>query len=145
MGGDTGSLLRLWGFNGCWRGNLSPVLFKSWDKRGHAGFKKSGLALDDKDLEKFKEIAKQKSVNAINFSKNIRDYKDYLDVTEEELEGLPEDFKNKLQKIDGKYRVTLDYPDYGPFMLNAVKDEPRKILEYKYSRRGGEEIQRALR
>lgn len=103
------------------------------------GFKKSGLALDDEKLEQFKEIAKQKSVNSINFSKNIRDYKDYLDVTEEEMEGLPEDFKNKLEKVDGKYRVTLDYPDYGPFMLNAVKDEPRKILEYKYSRRGGKE------
>lgn len=103
------------------------------------GFKKSGLALDDKKLEKFKEIAKQKSINSINFSKNIRDYKDYLDITEEEMEGLPDDFKNKLEKIDGKYRVTLDYPDYGPFMLNAVKDEPRKILEYKYSRRGGKE------
>lgn len=103
------------------------------------GFKKSGLALDDKKLEQFKEIAKQKSVNSINFSKNIRDYKDYLDVTEEELEGLPQDYKNKLQKTDGKYRITLDYPDYVPFMLNAVKEEPRKILEYKYSRRGGKE------
>ncbi len=122
--------------------SLKPALPKieaKMLKDAMIGFKKSGLALDDKDLEKFKEIAKQESINEINFSKNIREYKDYLDVTEEELEGLPDDYKNKLEKVDGKYRITLDYPDYVPFMTNAVKDEPRKILEYKYSRRGGKE------
>ena len=35
--------------------------------------------------------------------------------------------------------MTLDYPDYVPFMLNSESDEARKELEYKYNRRGGAE------
>lgn len=104
------------------------------------GFRKSGLTLNDKDLEEFKEINKKNSENSINFSKNIREYKDSLAVSKEQLEGLGEDYINRLQKTDdGKYIITLDYPDYVPFMLNAKDDEARKALEYKYNRRGGEE------
>lgn len=104
------------------------------------GFKNSGMNLSDADLETFKKLNKEKAQYIIQFEKNIQEYKDYLDVTEEELQGLGEDYKAKLQKTeDGKYRVTLDYPDYVPFMLNSDSDSARKELEYKYSRRGGEE------
>ena len=102
------------------------------------GFRKSGLMLDDENLEKFKEIQKQKSKNAIEFSKNIREYKDTLSVTEEELKGLGQDYISRLEKDEnGKYIITLNYPDYVPFMLNADDDNARKQLEEKYSRRGG--------
>ncbi len=104
------------------------------------GFRKSGLMLNDEDLEKFREINKKKSINSITFSKNIREYKDPLTVTKEELAGMGEDYINKLQKTDdGKYIITLDYPDYVPFMQNAENEQTRKALEFKYSRRGGEE------
>lgn len=104
------------------------------------GFRKSGLMLDDENLEKFKEIQKQKSKNSIEFSKNIREYKDTLSVTEEELKGLGQDYISRLEKDEnGKYIITLNYPDYVPFMLNADDDNARKQLEEKYSRRGGEQ------
>ncbi|MBR3631886.1 MAG: Zn-dependent oligopeptidase [Elusimicrobiaceae bacterium] len=104
------------------------------------GFKNSGMNLNDADLETFKKLNKEKAQYIIQFEKNIQEYKDYLDVTEEELQGLGEDYKAKLQKTEeGKYRVTLDYPDYVPFMLNSDSDEARKTLEFKYNRRGGEE------
>lgn len=104
------------------------------------GFRKSGLMLNDKDLEEFKDINKKKAENSINFSKNIREYKDSLAVTKEQLEGLGEDYINRLQKTeDGKYIITLDYPDYIPFMTNAVNEDARKALEYKFARRGGEQ------
>lgn len=102
------------------------------------GFRKSGLMLDDENLEKFKEIQKQKSKNSIAFSKNIREYKDTLSVSEEELKGLGQDYISRLEKDEnGKYIITLNYPDYVPFMLNADDDNARKQLEEKYSRRGG--------
>ena len=104
------------------------------------GFKNSGMELNDEDLETFKKLNKEKAQYIIQFDKNIQEYKDYLDVTEEQLAGLGEDYKNKLEKTpEGKYRVTLDYPDYVPFMLNSESDEARKELEYKYNRRGGAE------
>ncbi|MDR1123941.1 MAG: Zn-dependent oligopeptidase [Elusimicrobiota bacterium] len=104
------------------------------------GFRKSGLMLDDKKLEKFKELNKKMAENSINFSKNIREYKDQLAVSGAQLKGLPPDYTEKLKRdADGKYIITLDYPDYTPFMLNAEDEEARKELEFKFSRRGGPE------
>lgn len=104
------------------------------------GFKNSGMELNDEDLETFKKLNKEKAEYVIKFDKNIQEYKDPLFVTKEQLAGLGEDYIEKLEKTeDGKYTVTLDYPDYVPFMLNAEDEESRKALEYKYNRRGGEE------
>ncbi len=104
------------------------------------GFKNSGMELNDEELETFKKLNKEKAQYVIQFDKNVQEYKDYLDVDEAQLQGLGADYISKLQKTpQGKYRVTLDYPDYVPFMLNAESDAARKELEFKYNRRGGEE------
>ncbi len=104
------------------------------------GFKNSGLELNDEDLETFKKLNKQKAEYVIQFDKNVQEYKDPLPVTKEQLKGLGEDYIGKLEKTeDGKFLVTLDYPDYVPFMLNADDEQARRELEYKYNRRGGEE------
>lgn len=104
------------------------------------GFRHSGMDLNDEDLEKFKALNKEKAQYVINFDKNIQEYKDPLTVTREQLEGLGEDYIGKLEKTaDGKYLITLDYPDVIPFMQNAENEEARKALEYKYNRRGGEQ------
>lgn len=104
------------------------------------GFKNSGMDLNDADLEKFKALNKEKAEYIIKFDKNIQEYKDSLAVTQEQLRGLGEDYIQKLSKTDdGKYLVTLDYPDYVPFMQNADDEQARKELEFKFNRRGGQE------
>ena len=104
------------------------------------GFKNSGMDLNDADLEKFKALNKAKAEYIIKFDKNIQEYKDPLAVTKEQLQGLGEDYIQKLSKTDdGKYLVTLDYPDYVPFMQNADDEQARKELEFKFNRRGGQE------
>lgn len=104
------------------------------------GFRKSGLGLNDEDLEKFKALNKEKAEYILNFDKNVQEYKDFLVVTPQQLKGLGEDYVAKLEKTpEGNYKITLDYPDYVPFMLNADDEEARKQLEFKYNRRGGEE------
>lgn len=104
------------------------------------GFKHSGMDLNDEDLEKFKALNKEEAQYVIEYDKNVQEYKDPLAVTREQLKGLGEDYIGKLEKTeDGKYLVTLDYPDYVPFMLNADDEEARKALEFKYNRRGGEQ------
>lgn len=104
------------------------------------GFKNSGMDLNDADLEKFKALNKEQAEYIIKFDKNIQEYKDPLAVTKEQLQGLGEDYIKKLSKTDdGKYLVTLDYPDYVPFMQNADDEQARKELEFKFNRRGGQE------
>ena len=99
-------------------------------------FKRNGLALPEKELGEFKDLKKKLVANELKFEKNIRDFKDQIEITKEQLEGLPEDFIGKMKKTDsGKYIVTLDYPDYYPFMDNAKSEEARKEIEFKFSNR----------
>lgn len=109
-------------------------------KDAMTGFRKSGLMLNDKNLETFRSNQKKQAQNSILFSKNVRDYKDDFIADEEQLKGMSNDYKNNLARTkDGKYIITLNYPDYVPFMLNADDDKARAELDYKYGRRGGEQ------
>ncbi|ACC99083.1 Zn-dependent oligopeptidase [Elusimicrobium minutum Pei191] len=103
------------------------------------GFRKSGLHLPDDQLEIYRNLSRQRSENSINFSKNIRDNADFELVTREDLKGLPEEYINRLERLEGFYKVTLNYPDYVPFMKNSESDSARRALEFKYLRRGGDE------
>ena len=100
------------------------------------GFKRNGLMLSEADLAKYKELKQQLVATELKFEKNIRDWKDQLEVTKEELEGLPEDFIAGLATTtDGKFVVTLNYPDYFPMMDNAKNDDVRRRLEFKFNNR----------
>lgn len=95
----------------------------------------------DLPLEKRKQL--QENLTTLSklsteYSKNINEYKDFILVTEDELEGLPAHFAQSLTKEGDQYRVSLDYPEYFPFMENAVSDEKRKELADKNLRKGGE-------
>jgi len=102
------------------------------------GFRKSGLQLPDDKLQIFRANATKRSENAITFAKNIRDNADFELVTLRDLDGLPQEYIGRLEKVDGKYKITLNYPDYVPFMENSKSDAARKALEFKFNRRGGE-------
>jgi len=100
------------------------------------GFKRNGLALPEKELNEFKELKKRAVELEIKFEKNIRDFKDQIEVTKEQLDGLPEDYTKKLKKTDdGKFIITMDYPDFFPFMEKAKNEEARRLLEFKFSNR----------
>ena len=100
-------------------------------------FKRSGLDLPDDKLEEYKKLKKELVDTELTFEKNLREYKDSLEVSSAQLAGLPPDYAQKLQKTaDGKYIITLDYPDYFPFMQNAADDAARKALEFKFNTRG---------
>ncbi|MBF0408737.1 MAG: Zn-dependent oligopeptidase [Candidatus Riflebacteria bacterium] len=99
-------------------------------------FKRSGLALPDKELEALKELKKKAVELELKFQKNLREFKDQIEITIEQLAGLPEDYIKKLNKTEaGKYIVTLDYPDYLPFMNKAKDDNARKELQFKFDNR----------
>ena len=99
-------------------------------------FKKTGLGLEPRKKNKVKKLLKELIGMELQFSKNLREVNDSLPLTLEELKGLPEDFINHLKKTPaGKYVVTMNYPDYIPFMDNAESDEARKRLESMFNNR----------
>jgi Zn-dependent oligopeptidase len=99
-------------------------------------FKQNGLGLPKNKREKVKKLLKELINLQLEFSKNLREVNDYIEVDESQLKGLGEDYKNRLKKTEsGKYIVTTNYPDYMPFMDNAEDAESRKKLEFIFNNR----------
>lgn len=102
-------------------------------------FKRNGMALSKEKRAELLEYRKGISKLEAEFSKNAMDQADFLEVTREELDGVPEDFLKRLDKLpNDKFKVSLSYPDYFPFMENAKNSEARKRLEFKYGNRAAD-------
>jgi len=98
-------------------------------------FKRSGLELPKDQRQAITDLRKKLVELEATFGKNINEYKDAALFLESELDGLPEDFVARLEKVDGKYKVGLDYPDYFPFMENSTNPAARAVLEAKFNDR----------
>ncbi len=98
-------------------------------------FKRSGLGLSKERRQEVLDLRKKIVELQLLFSKNVNEYKDFALFSKEELDGMPEDFVSRLEKVDGKYKVTLDYPDYFPFMNNASNPASRRVLDVKFNNR----------
>ncbi|MFA6433248.1 MAG: M3 family metallopeptidase [Elusimicrobiales bacterium] len=99
-------------------------------------FRKSGLGLEPRKKHQVKKFLKELIGLELRFSENLREVNDSLSLTLEELKGMPEDFISRLARNQaGKYIVTMNYPDYVPFMDNAESDGARKQLEAMFNNR----------
>jgi len=99
-------------------------------------FKRNGLGLEPRKKNKVKKLMKELIGLELQFSKNLREVNDTLEVTEAELKGLPEDYKARLKKTEqGGYLVTMNTPDYVPFMDSAEDGDARRRLEHKVNNR----------
>ena len=104
------------------------------------------MALSDKEAAEYARLNTERLNKIIQFNVNLNNYQDELLVTREELDGMGETFINRLARTDdGKYILTLKYPDYNPFMASAKNEQARKALQEKFARRGGKEAGRGLK
>ena len=111
-------------------------LLNKWMER----YERAGMSLTDSKLKKYLKLNNERLEKITRYNVNLNNYKDELPLTAEQLKGMGETYVNRLEKTqDGKYIVTLKYPDYNPFMSNAQDDDARKALQTKFARRGGEE------
>lgn len=111
-------------------------LLNKWLER----YERAGMSLTDAKLKKYLKLNDERLEKITRYNVNLNNYKDELPLTAEQLKGMGETYVNRLEKTqDGKYIVTLKYPDYNPFMSNAQDDGARKALQTKFARRGGEE------
>ncbi len=105
-------------------------------------FERNGFALSKEKREELKIYKDKLSDLGIQFDSNISSYEDFLIINEDQIEGLPEDYKKShLQdnlpaqqagEAGGTYKIGLDYPSYIPFMKYSKSDECRKELARKY-------------
>lgn len=103
-------------------------------------YRRMGFGLPKAKQTTLKKNLKELSRLSITFRKNINDYKDFITLTPEEAVGLSDRFLSALKKDKyGKYLVTLEYPDIGPFLENSPNDLKRKEIIDKNARKGGPE------
>jgi thimet oligopeptidase len=100
-------------------------------------FEDSGVALPRERRDRFKAISERLTELAQEFSRNIRENKTLLHFTPEECAGLPQSYLDRVARdAEGNIVVGFDYPDYFPFMANAVNAEARKRYYIANTNRG---------
>lgn len=98
-------------------------------------FRRSGFDLTIEKRNQLKDLRNKLSTLSLTFSNNIAAFQDSLVVSEVELAGLPESFKNSKKRLDGMYKLDLSGPTYTAIMENALSNELRKEMMRKYNSR----------
>lgn len=116
-------------------GELSPeeemLLDKCYD-----GFVRSGALLDDDGKARLRTLSEEAGVLALQFSQNLlKANKAFtLHITDEaDLEGLPDTAVAAAKQAAeerklGGWVITLDYPNYSPFMTYSTRRDLRRRL-----------------
>src|SRR5205814_5300885 len=104
-------------------------------------YRRIGFELRPEERARVRELMDQLVELGVQFRKAIDEWEDGIEVSREDLAGLPDSFVEGLKKVDDKgltrYRVSLDYPEIQPFMANAASGELRRELFEKDQRKGG--------
>ena len=112
------------------------------------GYKRMGFDLPVKDRNKIKSIEKKISKLSSAYDEHLAENNDFILCSEEEMEGIPQNVKNSFLKvkmenkktgeIKNMYKVTLEYPEYGPYIKYAKNREKRLEIYKKFMNSGGE-------
>ncbi len=111
------------------------------------GFKRMGFDLEKEKQNRIKKIEKEISKLSTEYDKRLAENTDHILCDEEEMSGIPENVKNsflkikiqdkKTKKIKELYKVTLEYPEYGPYIKYADNREKRQEIYKLFSNQGG--------
>jgi thimet oligopeptidase len=102
-------------------------------------YRRGGIELPAAQRERVRMLLDELVELGSAFAAAIAEWKDGIVVGRDELDGLPESFIDGLQRIDGGYWVSLDYPEFEPFMAEARSARRRRELLEKNLRKGGPE------
>jgi thimet oligopeptidase len=102
-------------------------------------FQLNGLDLPKEKRDRVTELKQKISDLGIAFDTNLNEAQDSLLLTREELAGMPDSYVERLDKAaDGRFKVTVSYPDFYPFMQNSTNAAARAELEKKFSNRAAD-------
>jgi thimet oligopeptidase len=104
-------------------------------------FRRAGHALSDDERAEVQRHRTRLVELGVAFNRNIDEAEGWLDLTRDQLAGLPDDFVDRLEPgdEDGTHRVSIDYPDYYPFMDMAEDRELRRRLQFIFYNKAVEE------
>ena len=111
-------------------------------------FRRSGVDKDEPTRARLRELADRAVRLGQDFDRAIREDVRGLSLRPEQLAGLPEDYRAAHRPgLDGKVRITTDYPDLLPFRTYAHDGEARRQLYVENASRaypGNEKVLREI-
>ncbi len=96
-------------------------------------FRRAGQELEPEARAELERLRNRLVELEVAFQRNVNEARDWIELTRDELAGLPDDYIERLKpgEADGTYRVTLDYPELYPFMAQARDRARREELTRK--------------
>ncbi len=108
-------------------------------------FEDSGVALKPAAQQRARQINKELTRLAQEFDRRIRESRDRVAFSADELEGVPEAvWKSARRDARGRYLLGLDYPTAEPVLQRAVRESTRERMWRATMRQGGEANLRTL-
>jgi len=137
------------------RKDLYEVIKQNPPKEGEAekrlyektveSFEQNGLNLPEDKLAQVRKLKQELAVLEVKFSTNLNNDKTTIEFTEKELDGAQQEFLSRLQKTpDGKFVVTMKYPDFDGVMLNVKSGDVRRRMRLAFQNRGSPDENIAL-
>jgi thimet oligopeptidase len=103
------------------------------------GFEDTGVTLPPDKRARAKEIFEKLEDRRQVFDRNVRDDKTRVTISAEEQAGLPADYLAARKRDDkGALSLSMEYPDYNPFMQTATNEAARERYYRAFTNRGGE-------
>lgn len=100
-------------------------------------FEDTGVALPIEKRSRMKAILQRLEEIQQSFARNIRDNTTRLAFSAREVEGLPAAYlENARRDGAGNYLLGFEYPEYEPFMTNAVNEAARRRYFIAFNNRG---------
>lgn len=107
-------------------------------EKTYKGFARSGAALDEKEKQRYREITQELGLLTLKFGQNVLAQSNAFSIVippedSAKVEYMPEFVKAAMaedaaqQGLSG-WRVTLDYPSYGPFMKYSRERDIKEKL-----------------
>ena len=93
-------------------------------------FRRAGQELAPEKRRELEALRSRLVELEVAYQRNISEFADGIDVTREDLAGMPDSFVERLQpgSEPGTLRVSLDYPEFTPFMERADRRDLREAL-----------------
>jgi Zn-dependent oligopeptidase len=93
-------------------------------------FRRAGQELSADKRRELEQLRARLVELEVAFQRNVNEYQDALELTRDQLAGLPNEYVERLRpgSRPGTYRVSLDYPESVPFMEQARDRDLREQL-----------------
>ncbi|KAL6840354.1 hypothetical protein ACP4OV_030164 [Aristida adscensionis] len=102
-------------------------------------FERNGAKLTQSKRKEMEILKSRIDTLNLKYIQNLNDFTKYLLLREDELAGMPLEFLQDLEKVDGKLKVLLTSYHVTPILEHCKVGSTRKSIAVAYGQKGGKE------